>query len=172
MLTREHALTFRDALRELPDTTIPNFQQQSGIKAKQFRILPLDRQRDIASEENLPVRTASGVKAALKRVAAVLAFADEELQTKYNAFNPVPMVPNTQTHHRGEAFEYTKEEIKMLLTSDSILKTLTIDEIWGMLVLYLTGARLGEIAPMLGVRIPRHRDHPFRLNVTACSGRS
>ncbi|WP_199449267.1 hypothetical protein [Marinobacter salarius] len=22
------------------------------------------------------------------------------------------------------------------------------------------------------VRIPRHRDHPFRLNVTACSGRS
>lgn len=22
------------------------------------------------------------------------------------------------------------------------------------------------------LRIPRHRDHPFRLNVTACSGRS
>jgi hypothetical protein len=22
------------------------------------------------------------------------------------------------------------------------------------------------------MRIPRHRDHPFRLNVTACSGRS
>ena len=27
-----------------------------------------------------------------------------------------------------------------------------------------------KIATM--VRIPRHRDHPFRLNVTACSGRS
>lgn len=150
MLTREHALTFRDALRELPDTTIPNFAQRSGVSAKQFRTLPLDRQRDIASEENLPVRTASGVQAALKRVAAVIAFADDELQTKYNAFNPLPMVPNTQTYHCGEAFEYSKEEIETLLTSDSLLKALTVDEIWGMLVLYLTGARLREIAPMLG----------------------
>ncbi|KAA1175701.1 hypothetical protein FWJ25_00760 [Marinobacter salinexigens] len=71
MLTREHALSFRDALRELPDTTIPNFEQRSGIKPKEFRQLSLDRQRDMASEENLPVRTASGVTAALKRVAAV-----------------------------------------------------------------------------------------------------
>lgn len=150
MLTREHALTFRDALRELPDTTILNFEQRSGVRAKQFRRLPLDQQRDVASEENLPVRTASGVKAALKRVAAVIAFADEELQTKYNTFNPIPMVPNSQTHHRGEAFEYSGEEIKTLLSSEHILEALTVDEIWSVLVLYLTGARLGEIAPMLG----------------------
>ncbi len=69
MLTREHALTFRDVLRELPDTTIPNFEQRSSLKPKEFRQLSLDFQRDIESEENLPVRTASGVKAALKRVA-------------------------------------------------------------------------------------------------------
>ncbi|MFO7528223.1 MAG: DUF6538 domain-containing protein [Marinobacter sp.] len=150
MLTREHALTFRDALRELPDTTIPNFEQRSGLKPKEFRQLSLDRQRDIASEENLPVRTASGVKAALKRVAAVLAFADQELQTKYNVFNPMPMVPNSQTQLRGEAFEYTKEEIERLLTSDDILRALSVDETWCMLVLYLTGARLGEVAPMVG----------------------
>lgn len=150
MLTREHALTFRDALREIPDTTTRNFEQRSGVKAKQFRTLPLDRQRDIASEENLPVRTASGVKAALKRVAAVIAFADEELQTKYNAFNPLPMVPNTQTHHRGGAFEYSSEEIETLLTSDGILRALSVDELWCILVLYLTGARLREVTPMLG----------------------
>lgn len=150
MLTREHALTFRDALRELPDTTIPNFEKRSGIRAKQFRTLSLDRQRDIASEENLPVRTASGVKTALKRVAAVLAFADRELQTNHNAFNPLPMVPSAQTHLRGEAFEYSKEEIETLLTSDGILNSLSVDELWCMLVLYFTGARLGEITPMLG----------------------
>ncbi|MBD3658010.1 DUF6538 domain-containing protein [Marinobacter sp.] len=97
MLTREHALTFRDALRELPDTTIRNFENRSGVKPKAFRQLPLDRQRDIASEENLPVRTASGVTAALKRVAAVLAFADRELQTHYNMFHPLPTVPNNHT---------------------------------------------------------------------------
>ena len=158
MLRREHALTFRDALRELPDTTIPSFEQRSGLKPKEFRQLPLDRQRDIASEENLPVRTASGVKAALKRVAAVLAFADQELHTKYNMFNPMPMVPNTQTQHRGEAFEYSKEEIETLLTSHHILTSLTIDEIWAMLALYLTGARLGEIAPMLGEDLVMVRD--------------
>jgi len=97
MLTRAHALTFRDALRELPDTTIANFEERSGIKAKQFRELALDRQREIASQQNLPVRTASGVKAAMKRVAAVLTFADQELQTKYNPFNPMPMVPDSHT---------------------------------------------------------------------------
>lgn len=150
MLTREHALTFRDALRELPDTTIPNFEQRSGIKPKEFRQLSLDRQRDMASEENLPVRTASGVTAALKRVAAVLAFADQELQTQYNTFNPLPMVPNNQSHHRGEAFEYSKEEITTLLICDDILGALSVDELWCMLVLYMTGARLREVAPMRG----------------------
>ena len=158
MLTREHALTFRDALRELPDTTSPNFEQRTGIKPKEFRQLPLERQRDIASEENLPGRTTSGVKAALKRVAAVLAFADQELQTKFNAFNPIPTVPNTQTQHRGEAFEYSKEEIETLLTSDSVLSSLTVDELWATLTLYLTGARLREIAPMLGEDLVMVRD--------------
>jgi len=33
---------------------------------------------------------------------------------------------------------------------------------------YITEPELQD----LEVRIPRHRDHPFRLNVTACSGRS
>ena len=150
MLTREHALTFRDALRELPDTTIPNFEKRCGMKPKDFRSLPLDRQRIFASEENLPVRSASGVKAALKRVAAVLAFADEELQSKYNAFAPLPVIPNTQTDNRGEAFEYSKAEIEILLTSEAILSALSVDELWCVLVLYLTGARLGEVAPMLG----------------------
>ena len=32
MLTREHALAFRNALRELSDTTIPNFENRSGLK--------------------------------------------------------------------------------------------------------------------------------------------
>ncbi|WP_420389604.1 DUF6538 domain-containing protein [Marinobacter sp.] len=150
MLTREHALTFRDALKELPDTTIPDFEKRCGMKAKDLRKLTLNHQRTIASEENLPVRTASGVKAALKRVAAVLAFADRELQSKHNAFNPMPMVPNSQTQLRGEAFEYTKEEIERLLTSDDILRALSVDEIWCMLVLYMTGARLGEVTPMVG----------------------
>ncbi|MFC7293280.1 tyrosine-type recombinase/integrase [Marinobacter aromaticivorans] len=68
------------------------------------------------------------------------------------------MVPNTQTQHRGEAFEYGKEEIETLLTSENILKLLTIDEIWAMLTLYLTGARLGEIAPMLGEDLVMVRD--------------
>lgn len=150
LLNRDHARSFRDAMRELPDTTAAGFEDLAGMSAAEFRKLPLDRQRDIASEENLTVRTASGVKNALKRTAAVLAWADRERWTQYNVLNPLPEVPNSQSEQRGEAFEYSKDEIRTLLTSDDILGTLSIPELWCILTLYYTGARLREITPMLG----------------------
>lgn len=150
MLNRSHALGFRDVLRALPDTTVAGFKELAGITAKDFRNLPLDRQCEIASEENLTVRTAPGVINALKRVAAVLAWFDREQWTQHNVLNPLPDVPNAQSGKRGEAFEYDREEARILLTSDHILSSLSVPELWCMLVLYYTGARLREVTPMLG----------------------
>jgi hypothetical protein len=150
MLNRSHALGFRELLSELPDTTAPDFKAITGFKVKDFRDLPLDRQCEIAAEENLTVRSATGVKMGLKRVAAVLAWADGEHSTSYNVFKPMPKVPDSQTTHRGEAFEYLRDETLILLTSDHILSSLSVSELWCMLVLYYTGARLREITPMLG----------------------
>lgn len=150
MLNREHALSFRDAMRAAPNTTAKGFNDQIGMPREAFNKLSLDEQCEIASEKNLQVRTASGVKSALKRVAAVLAWFDRERRTKYNVFKPIPEVPNSQTANRGEAFEYSKDEIRTLLTSDKILGALSVDELWCMLTLYYTGARLREVTPMLG----------------------
>lgn len=150
MLNRSHALSFREVLREMPDTTVKGFKDLAGFTAKNFRNLPLDRQCEIAEEENLTVRTASGVKTALKRTASVLAWAREEYQLSCDIFNPTPRVPDSQSTLRGEAFEYDREEIRVLLTSDHILSALSVPELWCMLVLYYTGARLREITPMLG----------------------
>lgn len=150
MLNRSHALSFREVLREIPDTTVGGFKELAGVTAKDFRNLPLGRQCEIAAEENLTVRTASGVKTALKRTAAVLAWAGEEYQVRCDIFNPMPKVPDSQNVHRGEAFEYDRTETRILLTSDYILAALSVAELWCMLVLYYTGARLREITPMLG----------------------
>ncbi len=150
MLNRSHALGFRDALRALPDTTVAGFKELTGFKAKDFRNLSLDRQCEIASEENLTARSAPGVRNALKRTAAVLAWFDREHWTKFNVLNPLPDVPNAQSEKQGEAFQYDSEETRTLLTSDHILGSLSVDELWCMLVLYYTGARLREITPMLG----------------------
>lgn len=150
MLSRSQALSFREALRAMPDTTVAGFKSQAGVSASEFRNLPLERQIEIASEENLTVRTAPGVKNALKRAAAVLAWSDTEHQTTYNVLKPLPEVPNSQSEKRGEAFEYSREEIRTLLTSDHILGALSVDELWCMLVLYYSGARLREVSPMLG----------------------
>jgi hypothetical protein len=150
MLTRNHATSFRDALRAIPDTTIAAFKETAGIAPTDFRKLPLDQQCEIAAEKNLQVRSASGVRNALKRVAAVLAWANKEMQMDYDTFVPLPGVPNSQTENQGEAFEYNESEIKILLTEDQILQKLSVDELWCMLVLYYTGARLREITPMIG----------------------
>ncbi|MEO9524295.1 DUF6538 domain-containing protein [Marinobacter alexandrii] len=150
MLNRSHALGFRDVLRALPDTTVAGFRELAGFTAKDFRNLPLDQQCEIASEENLTARSAPGVRNALKRTAAVLAWADREQWTKYNVLNPLPDVPNAQSEKQGEAFQYDSEEARTLLTSDHILGSLSVDELWCMLVLYYTGARLREITPMMG----------------------
>jgi integrase len=72
------------------------------------------------------------------------------MQMDYDTFVPLPGVPNSQTENQGEAFEYNESEIKILLTEDQILQKLSVDELWCMLVLYYTGARLREITPMIG----------------------
>ena len=149
MLNRSHALSFREAVRALPDTRVAGFRDLAGFTAKDFKNLPLDRQGEIAAEENLIVRTSSGVKAALKRVAAVLAWVRYEHKVCCEIFSPLPKVPDSQNTLRGEAFEYNRDEIRILLTSDHILAALSVSQLWCMLVLYYTGARLREITPML-----------------------
>jgi integrase len=153
LLDRKHARSYRDALRETSDTTVKGFEELAGMTAKKFRKLSLSDQGKLASDRGLPVRSASGVRGTLKKTSAVLNFAVREGYIRENILSPLPDVPDSQSLTKAEAFEYSRTEIRTLFTADAILSQLAVDELWFILVLYYTGARGNEIAPMVGADV-------------------